>query len=462
MIRNVYEHLPIKIKEDINSFWGKIPYQVKFGSQYIKNEAFLKKSQWWEAKKMNEYQLEKLKKLLVHADRHIPYYHKLFLEHKFNPYMMNSCQMIEKLPFMDKNILESNFNDLIAKNIPERKWAIQTTGGTTGKQLRFLLKKGVYGVWEYPFVNSIWSRVGYKRGKSVVGVLRNQVLAEGMLYQYNSKTQEYIFDTYHLTEKNIAEILDKIKELKIEYLHTYPSSVLLLCNYLKETQKEYRSSLKAILATSENIYPGQKEVIESALHCRLFTFYGHSEGGCIAGWCEKENLYHVNIEYGYCELIDEKGNVITEPNCRGEIVCTGFSNYLMPLIRYKTGDYASWNSERICSCGRQYPRLNDVEGRWVQEMLIGRDGNRISMTALNMHSDIFKNVENYQFIQEEIGKCILRIVRGESYTTFDEEKIRKELNKKFTYTIDIIFEYKDKIERTQRGKQRYIIQKLDM
>lgn len=213
--------------------------------------------------------------------------------------------------------------------------------------------------------------------------------------------------------------------------------------------------------TSENLYPGQKEFIESKLGGRVFTFYGHSEGACIAGWCEYEDKYHENCEYGYTELIDGAGRVIHEPNIKGEIVATSFGNYIMPLIRYKTGDYSSWSDKTRCSCGRNYRILNSINGRWTQEFFIGKQGNKISMAAINMHDSVFDNVRNYQFEQNEKGKCTLRIVKGDAYADTDETIIKNNLNQKFNGTMDINVEYVDDLSRTLRGKQRFIIQNIN-
>lgn len=180
----------------------------------------------------------------------------------------------------------------------------------------------------------------------------------------------------------------------------------------------------------------------------------------MAGWCEYTNLYHIQSEYGLLELVDENGEIIEEPNKRGEIVCTGFDNFIMPFIRYRTGDYSSYSEIEECQCGRKYRLLNGIEGRWTQEMFFGKTGNKISMTALNMHSDIFENVENYQFIQNSPGECVLRIVKLPQYKTSDEEAIRAELEKKFSNSISVDFEYVDCIDRTIRGKQRFIIQNI--
>ncbi|KGO32639.1 hypothetical protein JT06_19210, partial [Desulfobulbus sp. Tol-SR] len=71
--------------------------------------------------------------------------------------------------------------------------------------------------------------------------------------------------------------------------------------------------------------------------------------------------------------VDDQGNPCNREGERGEIVGTGLYNRCMPLIRYRTGDYATRLAPR-CPCGRAWDRFTEVEGRWKQDMVFGRKG----------------------------------------------------------------------------------------
>ena len=185
------------------------------------------------------------------------------------------------------------------------------------------------------------------------------------------------------------------------------------------------------------------------LGARIFDHYGNAERNALVMQCEKGG-YHIILEYGIIELIDEHGKV-------GEIIATGFNNYAMPFIRYKTGDIGV-HSEQKCSCGRNYPLLKRIEGR-LQELIVTGTGRPISMTAINMHSDVFDNVRQFQFYQEKKGEVIFNVVRKETYTDEDTEYIRKELYKKLGDNVDLVIRFVDHIPRTQCGKYRFLIQK---
>lgn len=114
--------------------------------------------------------------------------------------------------------------------------------------------------------------------------------------------------------------------------------------------------------SSENLYDWQNKLIVEALKITPFGLYGQTERLAMAAYCEYNNKYHIVPEYGIVELIDENGQIITTPNQVGEIVATGFGNYAMPFIRYRTGDLASFSSNK-CICGRSHRILSRIDGR---------------------------------------------------------------------------------------------------
>jgi Coenzyme F390 synthetase len=219
------------------------------------------------------------------------------------------------------------------------------------------------------------------------------------------------------------------------------------------------SNLKCILCGSENLYKWQRELIENVLHCRVFSWYGHSEKAVLAGECEKSNFYHIFPEYGIVEFIDKNDNPAKE-NELAEIVATGFINPAFPLIRYKTKDLGTFSTSK-CACGRNYPFIKHVEGR-LQEFIVSSKGRYISMVAINMHSDVFDNVKQFQFYQEKAGEVYFNIIKKPTFSQIDNWKIEKELSKKLGDDVSLKIRFVDKIPRTPSGKHRFLIQKLNL
>jgi len=244
-------------------------------------------------------------------------------------------------------------------------------------------------------------------------------------------------------------------------LHVYPSVLTILAKFMKRNKIKPFSSIKAILASSENIYPWQIKLFKEVFQCKVFFFYGLTEMVALAGICEKSYDYHIFPEYSYVELIEKDGNRVTEEGAIGEIVGTTFDNYAMPLIRYRTGDLAVY-TKQTCKCGRNYPLLKNIEGR-LQELIYTKSEDLISLgpVIFGIHDKCWTQVRELQFVQEKKGELIIKLIKNPE---FSEKKVRNYVLNLFKQRLggicDIKIKFVNEIPKTERGKHKFLIQKL--
>ena len=73
----------------------------------------------------------------------------------------------------------------------------------------------------------------------------------------------------------------------------------------------------------------------------------------------------------------------------------------MPFIRYETGDMVKLHKNVSKKDNVQMPILIDsIQGRWHGDAMVAKDGNLISVTAMNTHSDIFDHAQRIQYYQD--------------------------------------------------------------
>jgi len=125
----------------------------------------------------------------------------------------------------------------------------------------------------------------------------------------------------------------------------------------------------------------------------------------------------------------------------------------MPLLRYKTDDHSSY-------INYENRQIDLIQGRWVNEFLEGRNGEKLSIAALNMHSNIFKNVIAYQYKQLEKGYAIIIIVPNSEFDHQDERLIIQAFNDKAGHAINFAIELRDKLYLTERGKVKPLIKNI--
>jgi len=183
------------------------------------------------------------------------------------------------------------------------------------------------------------------------------------------------------------------------------------------------SFLKSFLCGSEAVTDEQQRFISEELGIKILSWYGHSEKLVLGGFCEGNKMIHIEPSYGYFELINEQKKDITHSKGFGEIVGTTFYNRVMPLIRYKTGDFADCSESFCSSCNRSLPLLNKIYGRWDKSVIYRADNTTTSLTALNLHSELYTNIDNMQYLQEEKGKLTVLIIRNSKYTKETENKL---------------------------------------
>lgn len=450
-------NLKSTIKSALRPFYYRLPAKICYGPMFAPTLELLRQSQYWSAERLNEYQLTKLRAMLAHAARNVPYYRRLFRAVGFDPQQLRALSDLQNLPTLDKATVRENLHDLIAENMRPQDMRYFTTGGTMGVPMGFYTMRHAGGR-ERAFMFAQWARIGFDYAERRA-MLRGTAVKSARHWQYDASERSFVFSNFHMTPENVAEYTRVMKAKRLRYLHSYPSAIIDFARHLQNL-KLAPPPFKAILASSETVYPGQREFIEAVFGARLFSFYGHSEDVVLAGECEVSRDYHIFPEYSVVEVLREDGSPATLEDEAGELVGTSLDNFAMPLIRYRTDDWAVIGRP-ACACGRAYPLLKETRGR-RQDMLVGELDNLISPTALNFHTDVFDRVLQVQFYQCQRGKVELRIKRRHDYGETDSVNILRALNEKMGDTVEISLRFVDEIPLSPRGKARLVIQELEV
>ncbi len=419
----------------------------------------LRDTEAWSRDQLQEMQLARLQDLIKHAYHDVPYYRRLFDELGLKPTDFAALADLQKVPFLTKELVRQHHDELLATNISSSRRLYMNTGGSTGIPLELYYEKGVSRPREWAFMHTMWRRAGWKEGDPSV-VLRGWSVPHG-LWQYEPIRNRLIMSAYHLGEANLPIYIQQMRDFEPKFIEAYPSNLAVIAMYMKKNRLPRIQSVRAILAGSENLFPAQRELLEEAFGCRVYSWYGHGEIAALGGECEVGHDLHMFPEYGILELITEAGDPVTAAGEMGEIVATGFNNYAMPLIRYRTMDMGMW-ADGPCECGRHYPRLKRVEGR-KQELVVISDGSVVTLTGLifGQHFHAFSHIKQMQLIQTAIGQLMVRIVPDTDYSQCnDEAEIRDKIHAAVGDRLGLCFDYVNDISRSLSGKHLFLIQEL--
>ena len=111
----------------------------------------------------------------------------------------------------------------------------------------------------------------------------------------------------------------------------------------------------ALFSSATHLEPALRDDLERAYGCRVFDVYGLHETRPIAV-SRDGGAFAVLDRRVHVEILDGDGEPVTAGE-RGEIVVTAGENPLLPLVRYRTGDFG----RLVAVDGR--PAIADLEGR---------------------------------------------------------------------------------------------------
>lgn len=459
--KNLWEKAPLWVKSTVGKGLVLVPPAWLFGAAFRKNHNFLQETQSWPEVRNKEYQFDRLRKILKIAFEKSRFYRSSFNSSRFLLDDFQSLEDMHRVPIIDKEDVFENPSDICTKNVMARGVERGTTAGTSGIPLHFYMNAD-RSATEYAHLVVSWERAGYKIGVPMA-VLRGRIVQQdrnGLYHEYDPILRHHYYSSFHMSDENVSRYLEHIATIGPCFMHVYPSNVVALARFILRNGEKAPKNIQGIIAESEIVYPEQRQMIEEVFGCRLFSCYGQSEKVVLAAGCEKSDNYHVWPTYGYFELLDEDSNPVKTPGQRGEIVGTGFINTVMPFIRYRTGDWATYVSDHCPDCGRQHTIIRDIRGHRTQEVLIATDGSEISWTALNMHDDTFVSVRQFQFLQKTPGKAILRIVPVNGFCEQDAQRIQRNLGHKLDNRLTFDIKLVNTIDLSPRGKAIYVDQRI--
>jgi phenylacetate-CoA ligase len=110
-------------------------------------------------------------------------------------------------------------------------------------------------------------------------------------------------------------------------------------------------------------------------------------------------------------------------------------------------------------CGRQFQLLQAISGR-LQEMIITKNHRHISMTAINMHDDIFDSIKQFQFYQDTMGEVVFKYIPKKDLSSKELDTIRAGLMLKLGDDVKLTFSEVKEIVKSKTGKYRFLDQRL--
>lgn len=455
----IYDSSPVCIQNSLLSLEGRRLWEQRFDREFEKVTELWEKTQWLSRHELVEYQNENLNLLIKHSYETVPYYQRVMKERKLSPKDIKKVTDLHKLPILTKDILRANFKELISTT-PNSKLYEGHSSGTTGTPINVLWDRKVIIVHNA----ALWrhrSWAGFEFGRSYASLLGRVIVPikqkKPPFWRHNKPWNQLFLSSFHLEEKNLPYYLEAMKQYGIEALQAYPSTAYILARYLQQAGEYF--SLKYIFTSSETLLDLQREVIEERFKCKIYDCYGLAERVMYAGECPSHEGYHLYMEYGITELVNEYNEVVNDGKY-GRLLATGLNNYGMPLIRYEVGDISAYKTDK-CSCERGLPLLEAITTK-AEDIVVTNDGRFISSSVLTHPFKPMDNIEKSQIIQETPEELIIKIVKRANYSDKDTKILLREMYKRVGDAMKIKVEFVNDIPCSSNGKYRWVISKVPL
>ncbi len=391
---------------------------------------------------------ERLKRLLEHAVRHVPFFKNL-------AETTATARDLRALPFLLKNDLQKQKQDLQSRADLGRL-AIKTTGGSTGQPVT-LAKTRQALAWE---LAATW------RGYSWAGVRVGDRQARfwGVPHTPRARQRARLIDfvchrirlsAFDFTDDDLHRYLHLLNRKKPRYFYGYVSMLTEFARFLQRKGLGLEFPLQAIISTSEVLGTADRTLLTEVFQAPVFNEYGCGELGTVAHECEAGSL-HLSEENMIVEICD--GDDPCAPGEVGELVITELNNHALPLIRYRTGDYGSI-APTSCPCGRTLAVLESIQGR-AYDFLRNRKGQSFhGEFIMYIFEDLRRQgeaIRQFQVRQKDLDLFEVSIVPDVGYRPRCETVIRKKIQERVDMEAQVVFRYVESIARENSGKLRLI------
>jgi phenylacetate-CoA ligase len=280
-------------------------------------------------------------------------------------------ERFEEVPTVCRADLAADIAQFVPDSVPLDRLINFRTTGTTGNPLLIAshpLVAGRYLAYHKRALRYFGVEPAY--GKGQVGVV---------LLGYQRKCFTYTSVTPVMDESGLAKINLhpddwRVPQDRCTYLEAMAPEIIAgdPISFAELLHLPVTLSPRALMSVSMMLSPGLRQALERRFACPVLDVYSLNEVGPVAVFDPATNGHVLLQNRLFVEILDRTDQPVTV-GARGEIAVTGGFNFCLPLLRYRTGDYAtlSWASGApvlMGLSGRPPVRFRSASGAWVNNI----------------------------------------------------------------------------------------------
>lgn len=382
----------------------------------------LRDAEQWDEEKMRAFQEERLRIIVQHAAKTVPFYRNWFAENAIDPEGICTLDDLKQLPIMSKAIMRGKGIDAFtAEGFLEKHRLLSRSSGSTGEPFSFYVSKGAYSVNMAAKLRT-WYQAGYRLGDHYMKI------ANGTRKGKMKKMQDCInncnfISFYSVNDDALKTILDQIEKARPKFIRSYPIPLYLLAQY-RNSHEGFVFSPNHVMTTGSTLPQAYREEIEKAFGCDVIDSYS-CEGTPNTYETPQHDGYQVCGYYGIIEVLDNQGQPVE--NGVGRVVSTDLWNDAHPFLRYDTQDLVEVKN---CKIMRIMGRECEAFIRNNGEVFTVHNFSRFFLHDMN-------SVDAYQIVRHKENSITIRIVVNERYTESVDDVIANYWQQKLSVPVKV-------------------------
>jgi len=360
-------------------------------------------------KTLDQMQNRKLRRIVDHAYRHVPYYRQLFKSAGVDPASIRSVADLKRVPITTKKDLQLAGTDAVSTFYKREDLVTFRTSGSSGEPITLYFDRRFEWLRSLVFMRALMA-TGYRPGNRMLlmkpdATKRRQKMPGWVAIRYNDSP---------------ASIMDRLEKLRPAVLYGWVTPLLALSEYLRSSGRRM-NGIRAVVTTAESLDSSARHDLERGFSAPVFDIYGLTEMGSVAWECQGHDGYHVSEDLVFVEY-EPYSSTTNEYST----VMTNLELTAMPMIRYQTEDVVRAHEPGVCSCGRNFFRIGKVSGRAV-DCLHLPGGNVVSPYTITLALESVAGLRRYQLIQESPVRCRMRCEVAPDSVSLIEYEVRRAL-----------------------------------
>ncbi|NER11540.1 phenylacetate--CoA ligase family protein [Muriicola jejuensis] len=386
-----------------------------------------------------------INELLLHTIETVPYYQAF-----------QGLNALEDFPVVNKTIFKQHFDELKSTAYLNKKNYLVYTSGSTGNPFE------VYHNSEKRYRNTadtiyFGEKAGFELGTKLYYLrLWDKQYKKNRLLAWIQNM--YMHSVDQLKDDDIRSLLKTMeRDRSTKSLLAYSSALQSIFKYLDaKISSPPLIRFKSVIAVAESLNDYIVESAQRYFGTKVISRYSNSENGIFAqqNTTVEDREFDINWASYHFEILDMEKDIPANPGELGRIVVTDLFNYCMPLIRYDTGDVGIIKESENRN---QAPVFMRIEGRKM-DLFTNTKGEYISSHIIH-HILQFKNIEQFQFVEEENNTYIIKLKVTEEFDYQTGKSIINRYKQYFGEDSIVEIEYVQEIPLLKSGKRKLVINK---